>query len=264
MTEALAPAMTPISSTAQQAEVSLANLRDLGDLPVACGTVRRHMLWRSDDITLAPASQLTGLVELGLTTVLDLRSPGELQSTGHGPARQLGIAHHHLPLTKDTGDPAALTQLFAAISTPEEVGDWYDRLFRAQASRLVAALEIMAETEGGVLFHCAAGKDRTGVLAAAVLSVLGATPETITADYALTHTNMEAVMARLAGHGHATTPEVDILDRFAGHPMMGAHSAAMAGMLTALEDDGGAVAVLRAAGLTDQLSTRLREKLIQQ
>jgi hypothetical protein len=96
-----------------------------------------------------------------------------------------------------------------------------------------------------------------------VLSVLGATPETITADYALTHTNMKAVMARLASRGHGTTAGVDILDRYAGHPMMGARSAAMAGMLTALEDHGGAVAVLRAAGLTDQLDTRLREKLIQ-
>lgn len=239
----------------------LANLRDFGGLPVARGRVRPRTLWRADDICVAPAAQLAELATAGLRAVIDLRSPGELKRTGRGPSVDHGIVHYHLPLTEDSADPRALAELFAATPTAAKVGAWYAGLFRRQAPRLVQALGLIAETDGGVLFHCAAGKDRTGILAAAVLAAIGAEPETVVADYAATHPNVEAVMTRLTATRSAVAAGCR-LGGLAGHPMLGAETGSMTAMLAELANDGGPVAVLRTAGYDDGLATRLRERLV--
>lgn len=240
----------------------LANLRDLGHLPVAGGRVRPAMLWRADDITSAPADQIADLAASGLGTILDLRSAGEVEGSGSGPADGHLLARHHLPLTDDSADPQALAALFASTKTPEDVGSWYARLFLSRAPQLVQALTLIADAPGGVLFHCAAGKDRTGVLAAAILSVLGAQPETIIEDYAATHANVPAVLARLEAMRSAVALD-GYPERAAGHPMLGAHAGSMAGMLAELERDGGPAAILQRAGLNADTTHRLRERLVE-
>lgn len=249
MTETLAPS-------------PLANLRDFGGLPVAGGRVRSRTLWRADDICVAPAWQLAELAAAGLRTVIDLRSHGELKRTGRGPAADHGIVHYHLPLTEHSADPVALAELFAATPTAAQVGVWYAGLFRRQAPRLVQALGLIADADGGVLFHCAAGKDRTGILAAAVLAAIGATSETIVADYAATHPNIEAVLTRLSATRSAVSAGGLLLTDLAGHPMLGAEAASMTGMLAELANEGGPIAVLRAAGYDHSLAARLRGRLV--
>ena len=240
----------------------LANLRDLGHLPVAGGRLRSRMLWRADDIASAPADQIASLAASGLGTILDLRSAGEVERSGSCPADGPPLARHHLPLTDDSADPQALAALFASTKTPADVGTWYAQLFRGRAPQLVEALILIADAPGGVLFHCAAGKDRTGVLAAAILSVLGAQPETNIEDYAATHANVPAVLARLEAMRSAVAID-GYPERAAGHPMLGAHAGSMAGMLAELERDGGPVAVLERAGHRAETTARLRERLIE-
>ncbi|MGB9035859.1 MAG: tyrosine-protein phosphatase [Paeniglutamicibacter sp.] len=239
-----------------------ANLRDLGHLPVAGGRVRPTMLWRADDIASAPAHEIASLAASGLGTVLDLRSAGEVERSGSGPADGPILLRHHLPLTDDSADPQALAALFAATRTPADVGSWYARLFRDRAPQLVRALALIADAPGGVLFHCAAGKDRTGVLAAAILAVLGAHPETIIDDYAATHANVPAVLARLGAMRSAVAVN-GMPERPAGHPMLGAHAGSMAAMLADLERDGGPVAVLHSAGHRAETTVQLQERLVE-
>lgn len=246
----------------------LVNLRDLGGLPVPGGRVRRGVLWRSDDVALAARDELTQLWGLGLRHVIDLRSVRELAATGRGQAPAVGLVHHHLPLTDDTGNPAALAARYAAIDSPEAVGTWYARMFRDRASELVAAMRIIADSDGGVLFHCAAGKDRTGVLAAAVLSVLGAERDTIVADYAATAPNLDAILRRLARDRHAalssfTTTGSPAAELAGTHPLLGAAATSMEEMLRDLAADGGPTTVLRDAGLTPDLISRLRVRLVE-
>jgi protein-tyrosine phosphatase len=222
------------------------------------------LLWRSDDVTIAPSIQLAALAAAGLKAIIDLRSSHELKATGRMPAEQFGIEHHHLPLTSHDGSPAALAGLLATVDTAEEMGRWYARLFRAQAKQLVSALQIIAATNGGVLFHCAAGKDRTGLLAAAVLGLLGAKSETIVADYALTQGNIHAVMARLATHEMRAAGGNSALSPALGnHPLRNSPPKAMAVMLAELDKDGGITTILRKAGYDTALELHLQAKLIE-
>lgn len=241
----------------------MANLRDLGGLPVAGGPLRHRVLWRADDISLAPRRQIEDLADLGLRTVIDLRSDQEQQSSQPEIFADLGIHRHHLPLSSTGGDPAALAQQFATVTTTTAVGQRYATLIKTRATELVRALEIMADSEGGVLFHCAAGKDRTGVLAACLLSVLGAHPDTIVADYAATAPNLPGIMARLYGGGHLALREAYDPDRKNQPPMLEAHAESMIAMLHVLKPDGGPVGVLRAAGLDHALETQLKGRLIE-
>ncbi|MBG6085106.1 tyrosine-protein phosphatase [Zhihengliuella flava] len=258
-TTASAPAFTP-----------LVNLRDLGGTPVAGGHLKHGLLWRADDIALSPADELADLAECGLRAVIDLRSPAELAATG-GPAltarlsAEHGISHHHLPFTQDVADPQALAEVMRQTDSVAGVGRWYAALLRDRATDVVAALRLVAETDGGVLFHCAAGKDRTGVLAASILSVLGAERDAIVADYAATGAAMTAIMGRLTSGNHAAVESSAIARHQlppADHPMMGAHADSMEAMLEDLDRDGGLPHILEAAGLDAELTAALRQKLV--
>lgn len=241
----------------------LVNLRGFGGLPVAGGRVREGVLWRSDDICMATGEQVSELAGLGLRAVIDLRSAEELEFTGRGPCQGHPIGHHHIPLTEQVTDPEAMSRMFRSIRTAGDVGLWYAQLFRLQARPIVRALRVIADTAGGVLFHCAAGKDRTGVLAAAVLSCLGADRQTIVADYAATHTNIAAILDRLARHRQHGGSKGGVFARYAGHPMLGAEAENMRAMLEALDGDGGVVTVLHAAGYDDELDRVLKARLVE-
>ncbi|MGL3805491.1 tyrosine-protein phosphatase [Paeniglutamicibacter sp. R2-26] len=240
----------------------LANLRDLGGIPVAGGTVAPGLLWRGDDVSLSPAAQVDELAVRGLRTVIDLRSAAELETSTSPFLADAGIAHEHLAVIPDVSDPQALGASMAAIDSPAKVGAWYAHTFATRAEVFVRALGIIADTDGGVLFHCAAGKDRTGMLAAAVLSVLGARESDIVVDYALTDANVPAVMERIAASLAATGRRSDHPEIDPAHPLLRAEATAMESMLAVLGDSGGPLEVLRAAGLDPKLEQRLREKLV--
>lgn len=252
--------LSPLQAFGRSSFSPLVNLRSLGGLPVAGGRVRENMIWRSDDICLTTHEEVRALVSLGLSDVIDLRSTEELAQTGRGHCENQQVRHHHLPFTEGTNDPGGLSESLRAIASPDDVGRWYAGLFRAQADKIVAALRVIAAAEGGALFHCAAGKDRTGILAAAILGCLGATKETIIADYAATHANIEAILERLDRHRHSAGGSA--FAQYAGHPMLGADAANMGSMLTALENDGGMTAVLRPAGCDAELEAAMKERLV--
>ncbi|NKX56570.1 tyrosine-protein phosphatase [Arthrobacter mobilis] len=240
----------------------LVNLRDLGGLRVEGGYVRHGALWRSDDICLTTHEQLQDLVSAGLRAVIDLRSPEELNRTGRGPSMAYQIEHYHLPLTDGISTPAVMAEVFRAIRTPRDVGKWYAQLFRDRVSTILHALQVIAYTDGGVLFHCAAGKDRTGILAAVVLSCLGTDQRTIIADYALTRHNIATVLHRLDGGGTPPRSATGTFTGYAGHPLMGADEDNMRGMLETLSGEGGMMPVLRAAGYDDDLHSALKNRLV--
>jgi protein-tyrosine phosphatase len=141
----------------------------------------------------------------------------------------------------------------------------YRNMYVGAASQIVTSLAIMAHAPGAVAFHCAAGQDRTGVLAASLLLALDADPEHILADYVRTGENSAAIHARIL-------PVIGPLMRRLGHELDAAASAAgrtafspapMQHLLGALSEAGAdPLAPLRAAGLTDGLIARLRERAL--
>ncbi|MBX0300463.1 tyrosine-protein phosphatase [Cryobacterium sp. 1639] len=139
----------------------------------------------------------------------------------------------------------------------------YPLMFENAAGSLVSALAIMAYSPGAVAFHCAAGRDRTGVLAASLLLALGASDEDIVADYERTHANMARVSERtrvslgavMKKYGY----DADVAARAATIDF-GADRAMEVTLHTLRTRHGDPLAPLRAAGLGDGLVARLRER----
>lgn len=233
------------------------------------------MLWRADDPTISPRTELQTLAGQGLAAMLDLRSTPEASASPHRTAAELGIAHHHLPLAESAVHPLALVRAAPSMQSPADVGRWYAGLVRNHLQEVVRALRIIGTADGGVLFHCAAGKDRTGILAAVVLALLGAGRNVIVEDYAATEQNMYAVIPRLRAAAYAQaadtpangTPEdgrvQEVSDFFtSNHPLLGAVADSMDSMLTDLGGEPGLMDLISHTADPDTLVGRLHQKLV--
>lgn len=170
------------------------NLRDLAGTRIRGGEIRPGFALRADDLSYVTDEVAAELVAAGLTTVIDLRSNVETRITGRGPLADHAVAYHHLSL---------ITDLKRAMSGGDLSGDYRDAyvpmyvaLFEQAAPLIVNSLAVMATAPGTVAFHCAAGKDRTGVLSAALLLALEADDDEIVADYGRTGPNVPSIMAR--------------------------------------------------------------------
>jgi protein-tyrosine phosphatase len=248
-----APDLTPV------------NLRDLGGLPVDGGTTRRGVLLRSDDVSVMPAAFARQMIDDGVSAVIDLRSPEEALLTGRGPLTLPGVNYHHLALTASVAMPEDISrELMSASATPAHVGAWYANLLESQARQLALGVTLVAMGEGATVFHCAAGKDRTGVFAAVVLSLLGASSDTISADYAATAARLPRLYPRLRAILGQLIPESQLADGQDRGAMMGAHAASMDAMQQILVERHGNVAEpVRQAGLSDAVIGQLRTRLVE-
>ena len=173
------------------------NLRDLGGYRTVDGhTTRWGQLYRGDGLhRLGPAD----CSALGLVTVLDLRTEREIAERGRLDVD--GIDWHHLPVLQETWDPTWATPEVAA---ERFLADRYLTMLAEGEEALGRALNVLADADRlPAAFHCAAGKDRTGVLAALVLALLGVDDDTIAADYGLSRLGMD----RLVEWVRATYPE---------------------------------------------------------
>ena len=166
------------------------NLRDLGGYQGADGRrVRWGRLYRSDQFGDLQAAGTAYLQALGLKTIIDFRGPKELEASPT-PALQ-GVESVHLPMAGRSGDQKGATELVLSGELGEVDDDFMGYLYRGM---LMAFPEHFGELvrraaepqHEPVLFHCAAGKDRTGVAACLLLSALGVSDDDIVADYALT------------------------------------------------------------------------------
>lgn len=239
------------------------NLRDLGGIAIDGGVLRPALAIRTDDLAYVTAEVADELLAGGLTAIIDLRSPLEVAVTGRGPLGEHPVAYHHLPLIADVG--ASMDREHPAL-THEAMGLMYLRMVEGAAPQLVTALNVIAHTPGATAFHCAAGRDRTGVLAAMLLLALGAEDDDIVADYARTGDNMVAIMARTAPVMGAMWKALgfDLDAREASSALWeGSMDVSMRSLLDTLRArHGDPLAPLRAAGLSDATIARLRERAL--
>jgi protein-tyrosine phosphatase len=200
-----------------------ANTRDLGGLPTVDGgrTIPGRIL-RSDNLQTLTADDVRRLTgALGLRQVIDLRTTAEILLEGRGPLRELpDVEHRHFTLIPERGHH---TDVFAVEEddVPDLPAGWTESLLPRQVAaadegeppavraylgylghrgdNVVAALRAIAQAgPGASVVHCAAGKDRTGVVCALSLAVAGVPHEEIVADYAMTAEVIDGVVARLA------------------------------------------------------------------
>lgn len=217
-----------------------ANLRSLEDVPVEGGRISAKPIWRSDNLMFSPSEQIEALKHQGLTTAIDLRAPDEVQMNSTSVLQEHKVEHLHRPMTRKAADPKTLAETFRNVTTAEEVGDWYFRLTRARASTLLQCFQDISQSEGGVVFYCAAGKDRTGVLAACLLLFLGASDEDIVEDYAKTR----RVLTQIHERQEYSTGRPALSREFPHHPILHADPRSMRRFLQSIRNSGGVEVVL--------------------
>ena len=184
------------------------NVRDLGGLPSVDGrqTVEGRLL-RADNLQdLSPADVAKLVRDIGVTTVVDLRSSAELKSEGPAPLDAVpGVTHAHHPVLPELGSAtdavaeALLTRIDMDRSRfpADPTCGHYLGYLEDRPDQVVAALRSVARDQGAAVVHCAAGKDRTGVVVALALTAVGVRPEAVIADYAATGDRVEAILGRL-------------------------------------------------------------------
>lgn len=187
------------------------NFRDLGGYPTEDGRVTRwRTMYRADGLQRLVGDDLEAVRTLGLRTVVDLRTTGELEERGRFPEAEHPVDFHHLSVMDSTwmnSDPPT-------FDTDVEFLHWaYSSMLSTGTESLASAIRVLA-APGALpgVFHCAAGKDRTGVLAMLLLGSVGVPHDYITADYALTAAGMERLRA------WARVEHADTVDRMNSVP----------------------------------------------
>jgi protein-tyrosine phosphatase len=242
---------------APERPLGLQNFRDVGGTRTAAGgRIRAGVLYRSD----APHPgdpQPPGAV-WPPATVIDLRS--EAEALGEHPLAVAGSEVHSIPLMAEAG-------IVRLAAEPPERDDGMAGLYRRTLARVgpqfASVARLTAASSGPTLIHCTAGKDRTGLVVAVLLSAVGVDREEIVADYARTQANMPWVLERIASTpGLEDGPE--LVRRVAERQpeILTAPPAAMEAALDALQESGGARGWLTEHGLSDSELEQLRDRLL--
>ena len=195
---------------------SVMNFRDIGGYSAGGG---RTVAWRKvfrcgefRNVTQDDFKRLTS--ELGVVSVIDLRSGLELQNNGKGLLEGSEIKYCNIAFMTDD-DPGANASRYAHCTN---MGEFYLEMARQKdyGKRITEALEVIADSQNHpIVFHCAVGKDRTGMLAAVLLSLLGVAEKDIIEDYALSEPYMDELLARLKNNPPKSGgPPMDIPEYF--------------------------------------------------
>ena len=218
------------------------NLRDLGGYPVFGGETAWERLLRGDNPEGLTEEDLRWLLDRGITTVVDLRSEAETRRKPDQLSGRPAFHYVHCPLLAE-GD--------GMPNLETDVGQGYFRML--DGSDLVAhALRTVADAPGGVLFHCTAGKDRTGLVAALLLGLAGAERTELLADYQVSETYLADIIRQIKTN-------VPTLPAFAG----ASKAEYLSDCLDLLEEKYGSIpGYLRAIGLTEEELAALRGKLL--
>lgn len=251
------------------------NARGLGGLATADGhTVAEGVLFRSDSLSALTADGLAALAELGIGTVVDLRTDGERARAADVLPEDGSITLVTLPVlggamdemvrrilpadgAQAALDPDQLAALLDQVPTLEQLYQGILSSSAAQFAELARAVIAAAGTDRpGVIFHCTAGKDRTGLAAAILLSVADVPHDTIVADYTQTEVNLagpfaEALTGLITGFGLPLTPKLAEL------ATKSPASAIEAALTWIAEQHGDAGSYLRSGGLSAEELTAL-------
>ncbi|HEV7183017.1 MAG TPA: tyrosine-protein phosphatase [Leifsonia sp.] len=230
------------------------NFRDVGGYAAHGGIVRSGKLFRSDGLHSLGEEGKEKLRELGVKFIVDLRDDFEIEAAPDDLAG-LDVEVLHLPVFEGSG--ASQATIGATIA------DLYAKIVLQHTDVVVKALSEIADTgDAGVVVHCTAGKDRTGIVVALALLAIGVDRETVVADYAQTEENLrgpwlEKMLQIVQEHGVDVTPDIRVI-------MGGSPPEALESVLDLIDRErGGVHRYLCAAGLGEFELAKLRSVLVE-
>lgn len=231
------------------------NVRDMGDLPVvAGGRTQRRRIYRSGSLWYADNDDCDALRGLGLASLIDLRTSAELSYEEDWICERLQLPHYrHVAIEVPSADDSSRTGSVIDAAS----GERYLRLLEYNVPSYVEALRILSDSSAlPALFHCAAGKDRTGVLAALLLACLDVEEEAIVEDYFQSDTSIRRTIARYRNHpfygrSSSAAPDTYTMNRLAMHRF-----------LELMDGTSGILSWVRSNGLAESELRRLRRDMI--
>jgi protein-tyrosine phosphatase len=229
------------------------NIRDLGGYASREGQTRWRRLLRADGLHRLDAVGMAMLADEGVRTVIDLRRDHELESHPNPFRDNPAVAYHNVSLFEAL-DPTAMTGGDVLL-------DLYLAALATRHGPIAQVLTLIADApEGIVLFHCTAGKDRTGLIAALILALAGVETAVIVEDYALTGPMIAPLLETFIADAIARGSDVE-----AFRPLLACDPQTMAATLAFLIDNHGSVeAYLASIGLDNDTVGRLKARLAEE
>jgi len=234
-----------------------ANIRDLGGHPTEDGgTTAYGAVVRADSVRRLSPGGWQQLVDYGIERIVDLRFHDELEAD---PPATIPVEVVHVPVLPDPASADWPEIEAIASAAPDYVAGTravYLEFLRRYARGFGQAVSaVAAAPPGGVLVHCMAGKDRTGLVSALLLRVAGVSIEDVAADYALSEANLEPRWRPWLEEAP------DEHERKRRRRMSVTPAAAMESVLHELGRRGGEEAYLLAAGVTEEELEAVRSRL---
>jgi hypothetical protein len=221
----------------------LHNARDLGGLPAGTSTTRFGRLYRAPRLDGLDQQGWDELLDAGVRTIIDLRNPHEILPLTLPAA----VTRYHRPV-EVWDDADFMARWRAVLNSPV----YYRANLDAWPHLVVDVVRTIADApDGAVVIHCSAGRDRTGLVTALLLSLVGVPRDVIVDDYARSVIAMDAYAA--AGYGDEAPRTADELT---------AWLADVTGHLRALLEDLDVADYLTSNGLTEAELTRVRARLL--
>lgn len=233
------------------------NFRDIGGYPTVDGrSTKWGVAYRSDALYSLDASDWSVLEERGVRHVIDLRSNNEWETRGRFRDDLYPVTLHHFPVLDipwsddDTPD----------VDTAYEFLMWaYPEMIRKGGDRLAAAVETVAMLNEPVVFNCAAGKDRTGLVAMLILSSVGVPDDIVVADFELSNDGLRRLRTWAESH------DSNLKERLGNAPaaFLDADGRALRDLMTGWSNEHGSIRDFALAlGVSNDAMTRLSQRLV--
>jgi protein-tyrosine phosphatase len=234
------------------------NVRDLGGCITTDGkTIKTGMLIRSGNLDKLPEAAQQQLIDYGVKTIVDLRDEWEQKLYPNVFTRASQIIYHNVPLL---GAALSNNEAWQAVESDYiELHELYIKYLEWCQPQIASIITTIADADSGIVFHCHAGKDRTGIIAALLLSSIGVSDTVISQDYSLTSGEIPHLIAewreyQLNKGGDMTQFERDV----ASKPQT------MMSMLKYIKDSyGSTTAYLQSCGVTASTLLKLHEKFLE-
>ncbi len=185
------------------------NTRDLGGYPIDCGKVTTYRVFlRSDAPIKVSADDIEILLLNNITTIVDLRNDKEVLDRPCALKNNKNFEYYHCKMHGDGHLPPSV----------ETVPDSYLEMVNEHTSML-KIMRVFVKAKGGVLFHCTAGKDRTGVISALLLLLAGVCKVDILADYQISQAYLSSILQQFYSSNknvdvNIITPKIEYMEKF--------------------------------------------------
>lgn len=185
------------------------NTRDLGGYSIDCGKLTTYKVFLRSDVPIQVSDDdIELLLSNNITTIVDLRSDDEVQSKPCALKNYMQFEYYHCKVHGDGCLPASV----------EAVPDSYFEMVDEQKT-VLNIMRVFAKAKGGVLYHCTAGKDRTGVISALLLLLVGVCKADILVDYQVSQEYLGPMLQQFCKSNknvdvNIITPKIEYMEKF--------------------------------------------------